>query len=196
VVTQHLKLEPSPISQTRVDKFFSPACNCTSKVANIQFNLRRADHLRIAIRTPSGEVTIAAGSFPSGDVHVRWNGRDASGEAVPDGVYLPLVHLRNAGRTIDLPNPIRVDTVPPTIKLTRLRSNGPKLRINYTVSEPAHALLVVDGRRAVYTYSTRRRGRMTWYGRIKGKELAPGHHRLALAAVDLAGNTSAQVRIP
>jgi hypothetical protein len=195
VVTQHLKLEPSPISQTRVDKTFSPICRCASKVANVEFSLRRADHLRIAIRTPSGEVTIAEASFPKGQVHVRWNGRDASGEPVPDGVYLPLVHLQRAGRTIDLPNPIRVDTVRPTIKLTRLRSNGRRLKITYAVSEPAHALLIVDGRRAVYTYSTRRHGRIAWYGRIKGRQLGPGRHRLELAAVDLAGNRSAPVQL-
>lgn len=195
VVTQHLKLEPSPISQTRVDKTFSPICRCTSKVANIDFSLRRADHLRIAVGTPTGEVTVAEGSFPGGVVHARWNGRDAADKPVPDGVYYPLVHLQRAARTIDLPNPIRVDTVRPTITITRLRSNGPRLRISYAVSEPAHAVLIVDGRRAVYTYSTRRHGRMTWYGRIQGRQLGPGRHRLGLMAVDLAGNRSAPVLI-
>ena len=194
-VTQRLKLEPSPISQTRVDDVFSPVCRCASKTANIEFSLRRADHLLIAVRTDSGEVTVAQGDFPRGDVHVRWNGRDASGELVPDGVYSPLVHLQRAARTIDLPNPIRVDTVAPTVRITRLRSNGPKLKINYTASEPAHGLLIVDGRRVVYTYSTRRRGRLTWYGRIKGQPLAPGRHRLFLVAQDLAGNRSARVRV-
>jgi FlgD Ig-like domain len=195
-VTQRLKLEPSPISQTRVDDVFSPACRCASKTANIQFSLRRADQLRIAVRTSSGEVTIAEGSYPSGDVHVRWTGRDASGEVVPDGVYAPLVHLQHAGRTIDLPNPIRVDTVRPTITAKRLRSNGTKLRVSYTFSEPAHGLLIVDGRRAVYTNSTRRRGRLTWYGRIKGRQVMRIRHRLLLVAVDSAGNRSAPVRLP
>lgn len=195
MVTQHLKLEPSPISQTRVDKTFSPVCRCLSKVANITFELRRADHLRIAVRTPSGEVTVAEGTFPRGEVRARWNGRDASGEPVPDGVYFPLVHLQRAARTIDLPNPIRVDTVRPTIKLTRLRSNGRRLKITYAVSEPAHALLIVNGHRAVYTYSTRRHGRLTWYGSINGRRLGPGRHRLELVAVDLAGNRSAPVLI-
>lgn len=194
-VTQRLKLEPSPISQTRVDDVFSPVCRCPSKVANIEFSLRRADRLRVAVRVGTGEVVVAEGSFPRGDVHLRWDGRDAAGERVPDGVYYPLVRLRRAGRTIDLPNPIRVDTEPPTIRLTGLRSNGQKLRMTYTSSEPAHALLLVDGRRAVYTYSTRRRGRLTWYGRIKGREVAPTRHRLVLVAVDLAGNRSAPVRV-
>jgi hypothetical protein len=195
-VTQQLKLEPSPISQTRVDKTFSPACECASRSARIEFVLRRADHLRVVIPIGASELTVADGEFPRGRVVVHWDGHDRVGDDVPDGVYHAVVHLRREGRTIDLPNPIRVDTVAPTIKLTRLRSNGPKLRINYVVSEPAHGVLVVDGKRAVYTYGTRRHGRMTWYGRIKGREVSPKRHRLALVAIDLAGNRSESVRIP
>lgn len=194
-VTQRLKLEPSPVSQTRIDKVFSPACRCSSKVANIDFSLRRADTLTVAIRIGSNEVTVAQGSFPRGDVHVRWDGRDASGELVPDGVYLPLVRLQRAGRTIDLPNPIRVDTVKPTIKVTRLRSNGRKLKVNYTVSEAAHGILVVNGHRAVFTYGTRRHGRLAWYGRINGRVVKPKRHQLLLVAQDLAGNRSAPVQL-
>lgn len=195
-MTQRLKLEPSPVSQTRIDKVFSPVCRCPSRVANIDFSLRRADTLVVAIRVGSSDVTVADGSFPRGDVHVRWDGRDASGELVPDGVYLPLVRLQRAGRTIDLPNPIRVDTVKPTIKATRLRSNGRKLKVSYTVSEPAHGILVVNGHRAVFTYGTRRRGRLTWYGRIKGRAVKPRRHQLLLVAQDLAGNRSASVQLP
>lgn len=195
-VTQRLKLEPSPISRTRVDDVFSPVCRCTSKVANIEFSLRRADQLRVAIRTDSGEVTIAQGSFPRGDVHVRWNGRSASGELLPDGVYFPLVHLQRAGRTIDLPNPIRVDTVSPTIRLTSLRPRvfrpgGEKLKISYAVSEHAHALLFVDGHRRVLTASMRLHGRLQWYGKVAGHAIRPGRHKLKLVAEDLAGNRSA-----
>src|SRR5438876_1240467 len=139
-VTQRLTLEPSPISQTRVAKIFSPVCECDSQAANIQFSLRRADHLRIAIRLGTREVTIADGEFPRGLVRARWNGRDAAGAVVADGIYYPVVHMRRAQRTIDLPNPIRLDTQPPSIKGARLRSNGPTLTVLYTVSEPAHAI--------------------------------------------------------
>jgi FlgD Ig-like domain len=183
-VTQRLKLEPSPISQTRVDETFSPVCRCASKVARIDFSLRRADQLRIAIRTPSGEVTIADGSFPRGDVHVSWNGRDGSGEPLPDGVYFPLVHLRKAGRTIDLPNPIRIDTMPPRIKLHGVQRTRTRTLFIYRISEPAHALLFINGRRKVRTYSTRRHGRLPWYGDPSKAR------RVVLEAVDLAGNGS------
>jgi hypothetical protein len=195
-VTQRLKLEPSPISQTHVDKVFSPVCECESQAANIDFSLRRSDHLKVAIRIDGRELTIADGEFHSGLVRVRWNGRDGSGAVVPDGIYFAVVHMLRAQRTIDLPNPIRVDTQPPTIALTGLRSNGPKLTVSYKASEPAHALLIVDGRRAVRTYYTARRSHFTWYGRVDGKPVRAGHHRLVLLAEDLAGNRSAPTPIP
>jgi hypothetical protein len=188
-VTQRLKLEPSPISQTHVDKVFSPVCECDTNAAHIDFSIRRADHLRIWVRTPSGTVTIADQNYPKGSVHVRWNGHDARGAVVPDGVYYAVVHLRRAQRTIDLPNPIQVDTQRPTIRLVGTRRDGDKTIFTYRTSEPAHALLFVNGRRRVLTYSTRRRGRLPYYGKLSAKA------RLVLAAEDLAGNRSAPVRI-
>ena len=195
-VTQRLKLEPSPISRTRVSDAFSPVCRCASKAANIEFSLRRADDVRIAVRVGTAEVTVAEGPFARGDVHVRWDGRDAAGEIVPDGIYYPLVHLKRAGRTIDLPNPIRVDTIKPSIKFTSLtpRAFSPgteKLKVTYTVSEHAHALLFVDGRRRVVTNTTRLRGKLQWHGKVRGHVIRPGRHKLKLVAEDLAGNRSA-----
>src|SRR6266536_3975089 len=199
-VTQRLKLEPSPISQARVDDVFSPVCRCASKTASIDFSLRRADHVRIAVRTGSGEVTVAEGSFPRGDVHARWDGRDASGKLVPDGIYYPLVHLQRAGRTIDLPNPIRVDTIRPTIRLRSLRPRvfrpgTEKLTVAYSVSEHAHALLFVDGRRRVFTASKRLRYLLHWSGKVHGRAIRPGRHKLKLVAEDLAGNRSAPTAV-
>jgi len=195
-VTQRLKLKPSPISRTSVSAVFSPVCRCATKAANIQFALRRADHLRIAVRTGSGEVTVAEGSFPRGDVHVRWDGRDASGELVPDGVYYPIVELQRAGRTIDLPNPIRVDTIRQSIRLRSLRPRVfrpgvQNLTATYTVSEHAHALLFVDGSRRVLTASKRLRYLLHWSGKVHGRAIRPGRHEVWLVAEDLAGNRSA-----
>ena len=194
-VTQRLKLEPSPISKTRVSDIFSPVCRCATKTADIEFSLRRADHLRIAVRTGSGEVTVAGGTFPRGDVRVRWDGRDASGELVPDGIYYPLVELQRAGRTIDLPNPIRVDTIRPSIRLRSLRPRifrpgTESLTVTYTVSEHAHALLFVDGSRRVFTASKRLRYLLHWSGKVHGRAIRPGRHKLKLVAEDLAGNRS------
>jgi hypothetical protein len=191
-VTQRLKLEPSPISQTRVAKFFSPVCECESQDATIEFALRRADHLRIGIVIDGREVTIANGEFKRGLVRARWNGRDASGAIVPDGVYFPIVHMVRAQRTIDLPNPIRVDTQRPTITLVGTRVSGRKVIFTYRISEQGHALLFVNGRRVLRSYSTRRRGRLPWYGGPAGNINPP---RVVLEAEDLAGNRSGPVRV-
>src|SRR5207249_5145216 len=143
-----------------------PVCECESQAAKIQFSLRRADHLRIAIRLDGRELTIANGEFAEGLVHARWNGRDAASAVVPDGIYYPVVHMLRAQRTIDLPNPIRVDTNPPSITVTGLRSNGRRLSVSYRASEPAHAIRILDGRRAVYPSYTLRRSHFTWFGRF------------------------------
>lgn len=183
-VTQRLKLEPSPISQTHVDKVFSPVCECDTNAAHIDFSIRRADHLRISVRTPSGPTVIADRDFPKGTVHVKWDGH-----GVPDGTYYAAVQMRRAQRTVDLPNPIQVDTKPPTIRLVSAKRDGGKTIFAYATSEPAHGILFVNGRRRVFAYSTRRHGRLPYYGKLSAKT------RLVLAAEDLAGNRSAPVRI-
>ena len=188
-VTQRLKLEPSPISQTRVDKAFSPVCGCPTKIAHIDFSIRRADHLRVAIRIDGHEVTVANRDFAKGGVHVQWDGRNGSGAIVPDGVYYPVVHLRRAQRLIDLPNPIRVDTVKPRIAIVGVQKRANKTILVYRSSEAAHALLFANGHRRVFTYSTRRRGRLPYYG-----NLSRASH-VTVEAQDLAGNRSAPVPI-
>ncbi len=184
MVTQHLKLEPSPISQTHVDKVFSPVCNCETAAAHIDFSIRHADHLRIWVRTPSGPAVLADREFPKGMVHVKWDGH-----GVADGVYYAVVHMRRAQRTIDLPNPIRVDTQPPTIALVGVQHDGAKTNFLYRTSERAHALLYVNGHRRVRTYSTLRHGRLPYYKPLSAKT------QLALRARDLAGNLSQLVPI-
>ena len=185
MVTQHLKLEPSPISQTHVDKVFSPVCNCATKVAHIDFSIRHADRLRIWVRTPNGPAVLADREFPKGTVRVEWDGHGVS-----DGVYYAVVHMRRAQRTIDLPNPIQVDTVKPTIALAGIQRDGAKTIFLYRTSEPAHALLIVDGERRVRTYNTRKHGRLPYYRPISAKT------KLVLRARDLAGNLSRPVKIP
>jgi hypothetical protein len=142
------------------------------------------------VRTPSGPVVIANREFPKGGLQVQWDGRGASGDVVPDGTYFAVVRLQDARRTIDLPNPIRVDTVKPTIALTGTQRDGAKTIFLYRASEPAHALLIVDGERRVRTYNTRKRGRLPYYRPISAKT------KLVLRARDLAGNLSRPVKIP
>lgn len=201
---ERLKLTPSPILGTRVDKLFAPTCACGTGSARIAFRLRRHDRVTVTIIDRHGTVvrTITRGRPEhSGLVVVRWDGRDDSGAVVPDGVYRPRVKLALNRRTILLPNPIRTDTTRPTIRLRVLRprlfspdgdGRSDYVVVGYRVDEPAHVALYVDGVRRVLKKGSRRDGTIQWFGRVDGLPMATGVHRLSLLARDVAGNVSLQ----
>jgi hypothetical protein len=203
-VTERLKLEKSPITGTRVDKIFSPICECARDVAEISFRLRgnqvvtvdMLDSHRRSVRTLVRNRRERAGRVTYG-----WDGRDELGRIVPEGLYRPRVRLRKHGRTIVLPNPIRVDTTAPVIKLTRVTprvfspdGDGRRDRVSafYEIDEPARAMMLVDGRRRVLARFRDTQGRLTWFGRVDGRELPPGRYEIRLRAFDRAGNRSAR----
>lgn len=201
-VTQGLKTEPSPITAPRVAKVFSPTCDCETRAASIRFRLRKPDRVRVQIVGDGGNVvrTLVPGRrLRRGTVSYTWNGRDDAGRFVAQGVYKPRVHLADQHRTIDLPNEMRVDTTAPRISIVSLgpRTISPngdgrndRIRIAYTISEPAHAILYVDGRRVTYTRGQLQRSSLEWNGKIEGRALLPGDYRVWLAAEDRAGNVS------
>jgi FlgD Ig-like domain len=201
-VTQGLKNQPSPITAPRIAKVFSPACDCATRVATIQFRLRKPDRVRLQIVDSGGGVvrTLVPGRrLRRGTVGYTWNGRDDEGQFVSQGVYKPRVHLADQHRTIDLPNEMRVDTTSPRISIVSLEPrlispNGDGrndlVRVAYKVSEPAHAILYVYGKRVIYTRRQLQRSTLEWNGKIKGRVLLPGNYRVWLAAEDRAGNVS------
>lgn len=200
-VTESLKLERSPVAAPRIDKVFSPVCDCESSSAAIRFRLRKADRLRVAI-VGDGEVVrtlVRSQREPAGDVEYEWDGRDDRGEVVPEGSYRPRVHLSEQRRTIEFPNPIRVDVTPPRIRVVSAApatispdgdGRSDRVQIRYRISENAHALLFVDGRRAVYTRFQPQEGVMSWYAKRARRSARPGRYRLEVAAEDTAGNVS------
>jgi hypothetical protein len=201
-VTQGLKIEPSPILAPHIDKVFSPICDCDTRLAGIQFKLRKPDRVRLDIVDGHGDVVrelVSGLRLRSGTVTYTWNGRDDQGRFVGEGVYKPRVHLADQHRTIDLPNEMRVDTTAPKIALVSVapRSFSPdgdgrrdRVVVAYKTSEPAHGVLLVDGARVVFTRKQQQRSSLDWNGRLHGKVLTPGVHRLQLAAQDRAGNLS------
>jgi FlgD Ig-like domain len=202
-VTESLKLELSPITSPHVDKVFSPVCDCDTATATIRFRLREADQLTVSIVDGGEVVRTLARSRPEtrGDVEYAWDGRDDSGDVVPEGSYRPRVHLADQHRTIELPNPIEVDVTPPEIRVLRAEPDrispdgdgrSDRVQVAYAVSERAHGLLFVDGRREVYTYRQPREGTMSWYGKVRGRGVRPGRYRLEVAAEDTAGNVSGE----
>lgn len=191
--TERQKLEKTPFAVVRVDDVLSPVCRCATNAATIALRFRRKHVLTVQILDSGGRVvkTLAQEqAVRDGLFSVRWHGRDDAGRTLPDGVYSPRFVLDN-GRTFDPPNQIRVDSVAPKIRLVsyapRQVARGERVRIRYRVSEPAHPLLFVDGRRVIVGNAKALTAEIEWFAR-----LPPGRHRLRLAALDLAGNVGAR----
>jgi hypothetical protein len=197
-VTENLKLERSPISQTHVNKTVAPD-SLSNKTTGIGFFLRKPDRLTVEIVNGSGNVvrTLARNKAARrGTQQFQWDGRNDAHEVVPDGTYRPRVHLAREHRTILMPNPIRMDATPPFVQLVSAtpRVFSPdhdfvrdSVRIQYNTSEPARVILYVDGdKRAGPTFRFVRRGKLDWPRGNVG--LRPGRHRIRLRALDRATN--------
>jgi FlgD Ig-like domain len=206
-VTERLKLERSPITGTRVDRVFSPVCECGRDVAVISFVLRKVGTVTVQIlgsdRKPIRTLVVDRDE-KRGRVAYTWDGRDDRGRVVPDGVYRPRVLLEEHGRTIVLPNPIRVDTTPPRIRLVGLfprvfspDGDGRRDRIvaRYETDDPARAMMLVNGRRRVLSKFHDAAGQLPWFGRANGRQVRPGTYEIRLRAFDRAGNRSSTRRV-
>jgi len=187
--TERRKLEPAPVREAFVQPAFSPVCACDKSGAAIRLRLGRPDTVTVRIRDASDHtvsVLIDRKRLPSGLTQIAWDGRDAVGARVPDGEYRVEVQLSRAARTLELPRHITLDTVAPTAQLVSYVPSKPrpgqKLRISYRVSEPAHGVLFVNGKRRVVTYTTGRAVTLQW------RPTRRGRYRLQLAGLDLAGN--------
>jgi FlgD Ig-like domain len=203
-VTEGLKLEKSPITDTVVDKVVAPD-SATHAIASISFVLRKPDRITVEVVNGNGDVirTLARSqSVGRGSHQFKWNGRDNEGRVVADGGYRPRVHLAREHRTIGLPNVIRMDATPPLIKLVSATPHefSPDgdfrreyVRIRYLTNEKAEAILYVDGDRRTLVRAFLRAGKLDWGGKA-ARDLRPGRHLLRLRAIDSAGNLSNPTR--
>ena len=82
--TESLKLETSPIRQTRVTKLFSPVCRCNTSKARIALRLAKPDVVSVSIVDMSGSDVrrLVTGKPGGGRVAFLWNGRDDEGVVV------------------------------------------------------------------------------------------------------------------
>ncbi len=205
-VSERLKLERSPITGTQVDRVFSPVCECARDAAVISFVLRRRETLTLDIldkNRRSIRTIVRDRREPAGRVSFTWDGRDNLDRVVAEGVFRPRVQLERNGRTIVLPNPIRVDTTAPVISLVRVfprvfspDSDGNRDRVTatYRIDERARAIMLVDGRQRVQSKFRQLDGQLVWFGRINGRIVRPGAYEIRLRAVDRAGNRSVRTR--
>jgi FlgD Ig-like domain len=203
-VTERLKLVRSPITGTNLDRgLFSPVCGCETSSVEIAFRLRRPDRITLTVVDAAGlsvRTLIDDERFAAGPVTVRWDGRDDAGGVVPEGAYKPRVHLDDQRRTIELPNPMRVDTTSPRVLSAEVDPRGfspdgdgrrDKTAVRYTLSEKAGVRLLVDNTPRVIARGRRAEGKIEWHGGVDGRGLPTGLYDLSLVATDRAGNDSA-----
>lgn len=203
VLTQGLKSQPSPIFGTEPGEVFSPVCGCPTRTATIAFKLREADRLDVAI-VDGGEVvrTLERGrQYDRGPVDIEWDGRDDAGRLLPEGEYLPRVHLRNDRSTITLPNPIRIDVTPPRLEQVRpsRRVFSPdgdrradRVTFRYRLNEAGRAMLLVNGKRRGLTRYPRTQDKLVWNGKVGGRALRSGTYVVRVVPFDPAENLGAR----
>lgn len=204
--TERVKLERSPITGTKVDRVFSPVCECTRNVAVISFVLRRRGTVTVDMLDTGGKRVrrlVRNREELKGRVSYTWDGRNDLERIVEEGVYRPRVELEERGRTIVLPNPIRVDVSAPRIRLLRALpqvfspdGDGRRDRVTarYETDESARAMMLVDGSRRVLSKFRSTEGQLLWFGRVNGRPVRPGTYEIRLRAFDRAGNRSSSRR--
>jgi hypothetical protein len=208
-LTERAKLERSPIYGTRVvNPVFSPAGTAKPAVT-VEFRVRPRERLDAWIAERDGtkvdDLLVGRSVRPREKVDLVWDGLLPNGLAAPDGVYRPVVKLLRSHRTITLPSDLRLDTRPPVIHVQHPQfpiispdgdGHADVFRVPYTVSEPAHAILLLRGRQVVFTRGQKLSGTLVWNGfRPRStRPLPPGRYVLGVEAQDVAGNRSQLLR--
>lgn len=193
-LTEGAKLELSPIYSTQVAKVFSPGITPGS----IDFRLRKTDHVTVWMTHDGERFTVEPGrTYRPGWVRLDFSGVSPDGRTLPDGIYIPVVHLGRSHRTITLPNPVQLDTKPPVIKVphrvyTHISPDGDHrhdvFRVAYTLDGPARPSLYVGRQRVELVHSQRLHGELMWNGTLGGRPARPGNYVLSASATDPAGN--------
>jgi biotin carboxylase len=179
---------------TRVNKTFSPVCDCATDVAHLTFRLVSAGRITVQMVNSVGRpVTtfLRDRSERAGWKHFAWHGRNHAGRVLPNGSYLAEVAFPSLHRTVRLPSTIRLDTQPPRLLHFGMHVEERRVFVHYAFDGPAHAELVVDGRRAFLTRFAATTGRLSWNERFPdGRYARPGHYVLSVLGIDPAGNRS------
>jgi biotin carboxylase len=179
------------VSATHADTTFSPTCRCPRDVAHITFRLLIRGQTVVDVVNASGRRIVALvpqRSLGPGVEHLTWRGLTQSGARAADGRYRPDILFPALHRSFVLPESIALDSDRPRIDRARSLAARTGLVIRYLFGEPARAALLVDGRRVLLTRSASERGTLRWI-----EPSRRGVYRLALVAIDPAGNRSSRV---
>jgi hypothetical protein len=195
-ITEHLKLEKSPVSIGKISRVFSPVCHCLTSKAIVHMKLRQTGRVTVVVADARGHkvATIASNVLARGHSpqHFPWNGQTDAGGRAPDGAYYPWIELPQ--HTYQLANRIVLDTKPPhvrsaaALKPVLLAGAGRAVAIRYALNEKAHPLVYLNGRRIIVGRRIRQEDKIKWNGRLDQRSLPAGRYVLSIGARDLAGN--------
>jgi len=210
VVTQKLKSSPPLVVRPHIFSVFSPTPDARVTRARISFWIVNGDDVSVSIVDDEGRIVrrLVDGRYLAQRKRLVlfWDGRTDDGAIVREGTYRVRVALIHQGRTIDLAQPIRVDTRPPRPLVTDVEphaGNGPAFLPQHGVDAVTIHLKGLEGRSArVLIYRTdvsppRRVGQLhvpfgariaSWDGTLQGQPAPPGTYLMGLLVADRAGN--------
>ena len=213
-VTQHLKSStplyagfPRPKPQW-INPRSGAACDGVShRATTVSFYLlHRADDVDVYIVNSAGAIvrTVASGRHmrirvrrPDGVFH--WDGRTDSGAVAPDGEYHFRVALRQQGRTVQLAQPVYVETVAPHPRVTNVSpalipQDGSPVRVHYRGNERRAGTLLIyrtdlpGAPKLVDSSPTDPHVPTTWNGTVRGRPAPAGTYLIGLQITDSACN--------
>lgn len=122
VAVQRIERPGSPIGRPIVSKGLSPNRDGHGDTATMTLNLSKTDSLTVDVVDDSGNqvVNVLSEQKRQGKVNIVWDGETESGKRAPEGIYHFRAKLEDLGRTINLPQDIRLDITPPTIRNVRV----------------------------------------------------------------------------
>jgi len=192
--TQQLKLTKSPLASPKIKQAFSPVCSGSARchrTAVLRITLREPERITLRIVNAEGAVLrtlLNDKPRTKGPVRVVWDGRTDGGSLAPDGRYRLAVRLEDHDRTITVPAPIKLDTQPPTVQITRVQKGRQITRVHFLASEHARTYrLISKGSRTIQEGRTLR----PTVTALHAAALGPGVYTVTIYAEDSAGNRTA-----
>jgi hypothetical protein len=220
-VAQELKSTPPLVQDLKVTPFFSPNRDGRFDRAHASFVLKRTDDVTVTVLDHDGDVVRELADnrhLPARRrMNIAWDGRNADGRTLPDGIYRIRASLRRQARSVTLPRNIRKDTKPPAVLVTSIgpmrdavprpelvpNPAGAPARISFGAAGHDKEALVyrtdVLPVRPVFDAPVKLADdatRWTWDGTVHGRRVAPGTYLVVIQTRDQAGNVGSSAPIP
>ena len=215
---QELKTEPPDVQDVRATEFFSPNRDGRFDRMYMSFFLKRTDDITATVLNRGGDEirVLAERRLPAGRrMRLAWDGTDARGRTVADGVYRIRLNLRHQGRAVLIPRNIDKDTTPPRIVVTAIgparvpgaellpRADGDPAEVHFQAPGRRGEILVfrTDVRpvRAVFDEPVKLADDATswkWDAVAHGRRVGAGTYVVIVRARDQAGNVGSSASLP